>query len=265
MDIARPELKQKKRRRQYLIGGAVAVAILVAAAGLSALGPAIPSIERSSVLVDQVKRGELLREVRGPGTLVPKEIRWIAAETAAHVEHIVRAWRYVDRKAEIRETAERHRARALHVYQDEDGMVIIRGRLEPEAGAMLMQALAAARDVVYQQRRPLVGNEPPAWGQLQADALALIAETALHHGMDAGAAGERYQVVVHVDAAVLADPDQPGQSVLDGVHCSAEHSRRIACDASRVITSRGSPRASSDSCSTSPSAMKGSWYGFTPS
>jgi len=89
MDIARPELKQRKRRRQYLIGAGVAVLVLVAVAGLSALGPAIPSIERSSVLVDTVKRGELLREVRGPGSLVPKEIRWIAAETAAHVERIV--------------------------------------------------------------------------------------------------------------------------------------------------------------------------------
>jgi HlyD family secretion protein len=89
MDIARPELKQRKRRRQYLIGGVVAALLLIAVAGLSALGPAIPSIERSSVLVDTVKRGELLREVRGPGTLVPKEIRWIAAETPAHVEHIV--------------------------------------------------------------------------------------------------------------------------------------------------------------------------------
>jgi HlyD family secretion protein len=89
MDIARPELKKQKRRRQYVIGAAVAACLLVAVAGLAALGPAIPSVERSSVLVDQVKRGELLREVRGPGTLVPKEIRWIAAETAAHVEHIV--------------------------------------------------------------------------------------------------------------------------------------------------------------------------------
>jgi len=89
MDIARPELKQRKRRRQYLIGAVVGALLLVAVAGLSALGPAIPSIERSSVLVDTVKRGELLREVRGPGTLVPKEIRWIAAETPAHVEHIV--------------------------------------------------------------------------------------------------------------------------------------------------------------------------------
>jgi len=89
MDIARPELKQRKRRRQYVIGGVVVALLGVAVAGISALGPAIPSIERSSVLVDSVKRGELLREVRGPGTLVPKEIRWIPAETAAHVEHIV--------------------------------------------------------------------------------------------------------------------------------------------------------------------------------
>jgi hypothetical protein len=51
--------------------------------------------------------------------------------------------------------------------------------------------------------------------QQQADALALLAETALHHELDPGAPGERYQVVVHVDAPVLADPDQPGQSVLE--------------------------------------------------
>src|SRR5207253_5175851 len=70
----------------------------------------------------------------------------------------------------------------------------------------------------------------------QADALALLAESALHHGIDPGAQGERYQVVVHVDAAVLADPDAPGQSVLeDGVRVSAETSLRLACDASRVV------------------------------
>jgi 5-methylcytosine-specific restriction endonuclease McrA len=76
--------------------------------------------------------------------------------------------------------------------------------------------------------------------QRQADALALLAETALHHrseqGLDSGAPGERYQVVVHVDAEVLADPDQPGQSVLEeGTRVSAETSRRLACDASRVV------------------------------
>jgi hypothetical protein len=72
--------------------------------------------------------------------------------------------------------------------------------------------------------------------QQQADALALLAENALHHGLDPGAPGERYQVVVHVDAPVLADAEHPGQSVLeDGVRVSAETSQRLACDASRVV------------------------------
>jgi len=72
--------------------------------------------------------------------------------------------------------------------------------------------------------------------QQQADALALLAETALHQGLDPGAPGERYQVVVHVDAEALAEPAQPGQSVLeDGTRVSAETSRRLACDASRVV------------------------------
>ena len=56
----------------------------------------------------------------------------------------------------------------------------------------------------------------PSTGQQQADALTLLAESALHQTLDPGAPGERYQVVVHVDAAVLADADQPGQSVLEG-------------------------------------------------
>ena len=72
--------------------------------------------------------------------------------------------------------------------------------------------------------------------QQQADALALLAETALHHGIDPGAPGERYQVVVHVDAAVLADAEAPGQSVLeDGSRVPAGTSQRLACDASRVV------------------------------
>src|SRR5205823_4267862 len=159
------------------------------------------------------------------------------AGTAAHVERIVRGWRRVDRKAEARETARRHATRALHVYQDENGMVVLRGRLAPEVGAVLVQALAAAREALHQGD---VSAEPPTMAQQQADALALVAETAFHHGIDPGAPGERYQVVVHVDAPVLADPDQPGQSVLaDGTHVSAETSRRLACDASRVVMRHG--------------------------
>ena len=56
------------------------------------------------------------------------------AGTASHVERIVRGWRCVDRKAEARETKRQHASRALHVYQDDDGTVVLRGRLEPEVG-----------------------------------------------------------------------------------------------------------------------------------
>ncbi len=165
------------------------------------------------------------------------------AGTAAHVERIVRGWRRVGRQAEAREAARRHAGRALHVYQDEDGMVMVRGRLEPEVGELLVQALAAARETLYQRARDAERTRPAdppgdlsTMAQRQADALGLLAETALHRGLDPGAPGDRYQVVVHVDAAVLADPEQPGQSVLEeGGHVSAETSRRLACDAGRVV------------------------------
>ena len=167
------------------------------------------------------------------------------AGTAAHVERIVRGWRCVDRRAEARETALRQARRGLRVYQDEDGMVIVRGRLEPEVGALFMQALAAARETLYQRARGVEGEAergnvsaetPPTMSQKQADALALLAETALHQGLDPGTSGERYQVVVHVDAPVLVDPEQSGQSVIeDGTRVSAETSQRLACDASRVV------------------------------
>jgi 5-methylcytosine-specific restriction endonuclease McrA len=155
------------------------------------------------------------------------------AGTAEHVERIVRGWRRVDRITENREAARQQKSRALYLYPDEDGMFVVRGRLTPEVGALLMRALEAGRETVRKQIRV---EDGPSIGQQQADALALLAETALHHGLDPGTPGERYQVVVHVDAAVLADPDQPGQSVLEeGARVPAETSRRLACDASRVV------------------------------
>jgi HlyD family secretion protein len=89
MDIVRADLKVKKRRKQWLIGAAIGLLVLGATLGVARLKPAAPLVERSSVWLDTVKRGEMLREVRGPGTLVPKEIRWITAETNARIERIV--------------------------------------------------------------------------------------------------------------------------------------------------------------------------------
>ncbi|MGH7322691.1 MAG: DUF222 domain-containing protein [Candidatus Rokuibacteriota bacterium] len=160
------------------------------------------------------------------------------AGTTSHVERIVRGWRRVDRLAEARETARRHASRSLRVYQDEDGMVVLRGRLEPEAGALVLRALEAAGEALYQKARgaEAATGDQPTPGQRQADALALVAETALQRGLDPGTPGERYQVVVHVDAEALADPDSPGQSVVEGgAHVSAETSRRLACDARRLV------------------------------
>src|SRR5262245_27546323 len=101
------------------------------------------------------------------------------AGTADHVERIVRGWRQMDRKAEAAQTTRRHANRALHVYQDEDGMVSVRGRLTPEAGALLVQALAAARDALYRRARARdafgestdVSAETPSMARQQADAL----------------------------------------------------------------------------------------------
>jgi 5-methylcytosine-specific restriction endonuclease McrA len=116
-------------------------------------------------------------------------------------------------------------------------MFVLRGRLTPEVGAVLKRALEAASDRLYSKARVNdPESDPPLMSQQQADAIGMIAEAALHHDLDPGAPGERYQVVVHVDAPTLADPDQPGQSALeDGEHVSAETSRRLACDASRVV------------------------------
>jgi len=89
MDIPRPENNRKRRLRQVAIGIGAIVLVVLATVGLARLEPAAPSVARASVWVDTVREGEMLRQVRGPGTLVPREIRWIAAQTDGRVERIV--------------------------------------------------------------------------------------------------------------------------------------------------------------------------------
>ena len=163
------------------------------------------------------------------------------AGTAAHVERIARAWRRIDRNVEQAEERRRNASRELRTWVDEDGMVVVRGRLTPEVGAVLRRALEAACD---QDRRSAAagGDEngeaaaaragaeedatdasmdaagekeaadaapdapEPTLGQRQADAIGTLAEAALAGGLDRGTAGDRYQVVLHVDAEALADP-----------------------------------------------------------
>jgi HlyD family secretion protein len=90
MDIARPELKRKKRRRQILLLSTAVIVVAVATVGISRLKPAAPSVERGTVWTDTVKRGPMLRQVRGLGTLIPSQeaVRQIPAETDATVVRI---------------------------------------------------------------------------------------------------------------------------------------------------------------------------------
>jgi HlyD family secretion protein len=88
MDIARPDLKRKRRRRQALVASIGVAAIVLTTIGVYRLKPAAPTVERGTVWMDTVKRGPMLRQVRGLGTLVPDEIRQIPAETEATVVRI---------------------------------------------------------------------------------------------------------------------------------------------------------------------------------
>jgi multidrug efflux pump subunit AcrA (membrane-fusion protein) len=85
MDIVRSP--QPKTRRNLMIGGG-AVALVAITAWTLSLDPASQTIERSAVLVDSVRKGDVVREVRGPGTLVPEHIRWITAQASARVERL---------------------------------------------------------------------------------------------------------------------------------------------------------------------------------
>ncbi len=89
MDIARPHAAKKKRRRRILFASGGVLALIVVTVLLSHLKPAVPSVDRSTVWIDTVKRGPMVREVRGLGTLVPEDIQWIAANTEGRVQKIV--------------------------------------------------------------------------------------------------------------------------------------------------------------------------------
>ena len=200
-------------------------------------------------LAQALARGELsyakvraLTRVATPET----EERLLAvgrAGTAEHVERIVRGWRRMDRKAERDEATRQHASRALYVYPAEDGTVTIRGRLAPEAGALLLKALTAARDALYQRERARraaaqpadVSAETPTMAQQQADALQLWPRPRC---TTASIPARRPSTTRWWSMWTPRswDPDQPGQSVVeDGARVSAETSQRLGCDASRVV------------------------------
>jgi len=200
--------------------------------------------------------------------------------TACHVESLVRAYRRGSRGEDL-DTARRQREeRYLDMYTDDDGMVVIRGRLPQEVAALLEKALDAAMDALREEEkkeaaesseapsggnkddsaescpRPVIpgeaeiaqsrgngnrtGDPAESWlrgdyAQRRVDALELLAEAALGKGLGQTERGEPFQVMIHVDSAVLADQSDDGLCEFEsGEGISAESSRRLACDAPHV-------------------------------
>lgn len=146
---------------------------------------------------DAMRRGELsYAKVRALSRVATSENESQLLEvarhgTAAHIEKIVRAWRRVDRLEEQALERRRHASRHLTLYADEDGSYVIRGRLDPEVGALLERALAGAMHAVYRKRQGSRRANDPAQdptedavpAQRRADALGLLAEAALRSGL----------------------------------------------------------------------------------
>lgn len=89
MDIPRPDRARALRRRRWLMTALSVAALAVVTLVVSRLEPAAPSVDRASVYIDTVKRGEMLLQVRGPGSLVPERIQYVQAETDGRVERIL--------------------------------------------------------------------------------------------------------------------------------------------------------------------------------
>jgi hypothetical protein len=161
--------------------------------------------------------------------------------TAAQLERMLGAFRRVSRADAERAHSERY----LHHFWDEDGSLQITARIPAEQGALVLEALEAARGALREEERgrpdpvPAAGGsaeppecrpEPPAPGR--ADALVALAETALARGPRPAAAGERHRVVVHVDLDALVADAAGRVHLRDGPALSADTTRRLACDAS---------------------------------
>jgi hypothetical protein len=190
--------------------------------------------------------------------------------TAHHVEKLVSKYRRCKRNQELDNANKQHANRSLSCTFDDDGSFIIKGRMPPEQGVLIMKALELAMDRAGTSvgariardsaaDRPRVTAETPElepFHARRADALAEIAETYLNSETGTASTADRYQVVVHVTAetldsvqvpaadriagdhaprvsAVTSSTDRDNFSHLeDGPHVTAETSRRIACDCS---------------------------------
>ena len=154
--------------------------------------------------------------------------------TASQLERAVGAFRRLTRE----QAADQHAREFFHYFWTEDGSLELSGRLSADEGALLLRALESARELLRARQR-LESEEPTR--ATNAEALVGVAELALAAPEADRSGGDRYQIVVHVDANVLA-ADAGGRCELDEGHpLAAETARRLACDSS-LVTGDGRKR-----------------------
>ena len=157
MDIVRTDLLRKKRKRQALVVVAAVLAVALLTLGVSQLKPAAPVVDAATLWDDTVKRGPMLRQVRGTGTLVPEEIRWIPAATDGRVERIlIQPGARVSATTVLLELSDPEQVeRTLNaewqLRAEEAELSSLRARLEGES--LSQQASAARLKAEYEQAR----------------------------------------------------------------------------------------------------------------
>jgi hypothetical protein len=145
----------------------------------------------------------------------------------------VRAYRGLLRREEAARAQAQHEERSLRWHHDDDGSWVLQVRLPAERGALVVAALEAQRERLESEQGE--NGERASFSACRADALVATAETALAAGEAPAGGGDRHQVVVHVDEAVLRDPRAEGRCELEhGPGLAAGTARRLACDAAVV-------------------------------
>ena len=207
------------------------------------------ALEDLPLISEAMARGELsFSKVRAITRVATPDneselLEFARAGSAANLERLVRGWKTLSRFDEQEAERIRHSRRCFSVFPDEDGMYVVRGRLDPEVGAALMRAVEAASDALFAGARKNNSDgrhtaEAPEPAQLRADAGFGDRVGFGDQVPISGSRAERYQVVLHVEAATLAEEGEPGLCELeDGTRIAAETARRLACDTSRVEVS----------------------------
>ena len=196
--------------------------------------------------------------------------------TAAHVEKFVRLYRQATHANETERADARQRERGLTFWHEDDGTVVLHGRFPPEMAARILGALEAAVDAHAVEQPAAVWSQEHAKGSppdvprgtptptppvtvRRADALAWMADRGFESGDAPALSPDRHEIVVHVDAAVLAGAGTGRCEIESHAALAGETARRLCCDAGIVAAvdgPAGEPLAVGRRTRSVPAAMR---------